>query len=188
MVRLISYFYLASVALFASSSSEARQWKTTPLAEAQDYAVIIDSRPVSNEQVILLWLSPQIIPDSTPNVQLVKDLLNKYLVIGVVDAALHTDGTIAFSQIDPPAMSFSTQGSNSPSLVPAIAQSSLPPTMLGAMTGMQAVFTQSLGKFGSGIKWFYFDGSAVDTCKAGRLSIPAASETYTYDLPLPNCP
>jgi hypothetical protein len=37
------------------------------------------------------------------------------------------------------------------------------------------------------MKLFVFDGAGIDSCSKGRLSIPLADETYTWDTPFPSC-
>jgi hypothetical protein len=40
---------------------------------------------------------------------------------------------------------------------------------------------------GKGMRMFVFEGGAIDACKKGQLSVPLASETYTWDTPFPGC-
>jgi hypothetical protein len=55
------------------------------------------------------------------------------------------------------------------------------------ITGMEAVFRQSLGAMGSGMKTFLFNGEGIDSCKKGQLAVQFAGETYTWDTPFPGC-
>jgi hypothetical protein len=52
---------------------------------------------------------------------------------------------------------------------------------------MEAMFRQSLGTFGQGMKVFVFDAAGVTSCKPGGLTVPFADETYTWQTPIPGC-
>jgi hypothetical protein len=75
---------------------------------------------------------------------------------------------------------------NARALIP-LAKSDLPPVTVGMLTALESLFRQSAGAMGNGMKLFVFDGAGIDSCSKGRLSIPLADETYTWDTPFPSC-
>ena len=63
-----------------------------------------------------------------------------------------------------------------------------PAAVTQAINTLQALARQSLGPLGTGVRWFAFEGSMIHSCTPGKLSVPFAGETYTYDTPIPGCP
>ena len=75
---------------------------------------------------------------------------------------------------------------NGKALTP-VARNDLPPTNTAMLAALEAMFRQSIGAMGKGMKMFVFEGGNIDSCKKGQLSVPLASETYTWDTPFPGC-
>jgi len=109
--------------------------------------------------------------------------ISVYVVIGVAHAHTAKDGTISFDRTT--TLDAANAEGNKLTLLDA---STMPPTFVGAMATMQSVFNRALGQFGQGVQWFAFDGSPMQACTKGRLSIPFAGEKYTFDTPVPGCP
>ena len=168
---------LASVVLIMLFSTVclARPWKQTPDGLALDYSQIVDQR--DHETVLIWWLTPPSIkpPDTTGTI-------DKYVLIGVIDAHYDDLGNITFQPAE--TLQISANGKPLKLLTPA----TTPPTVAGVLTVMQSMLTGSLGKMGQGVRWFVFDGGSFHACGSGQLSVPYANETYTYDAPIPGCP
>jgi hypothetical protein len=169
-----------AVGLLAPAAG-AREWRRTPDSMARDYALIVDARS-THDLVLVFWFVPQMIPDG-PGAEAARRLLQQYVVVGVVHA--HTADTGAMTFEDVPAAVMTLQSGEVPARVQGDA---LPPAAAGLATALQAVFRQSLGNLGQGMRWFYFDGAAVDSCGKGRTTLAVLDENYTYDMPIPGCP
>lgn len=159
----------------------ARQWRTTPQAEAQEYAAITDQRG-PGEVVVLLWISPQLLFENAASQQ-AREVLSKYLVLGIAHADTGTDGSPSFRKVPRVAI----EPNNAP-LRESLDEAVLPPVVLGAITSFQAVVQQMLGPFGRGIRWFVFDGADVPSCGRGGFAVPYDGVRYTYETPIPGCP
>src|SRR5215470_18557762 len=75
-----------------TSPAAARQWKATPKALALDYAQIIDHRS-TRDSVVIWWLVPPMLEHASVEAQ---ELLDKYVIIGVVRAHSQIGGTMSF--------------------------------------------------------------------------------------------
>ena len=175
---------LAAVLLASVASMPAlcRSWKPTPSALARDYVTINDARPDS-EIILLMWFVPELVPPEAPNAATVKALLDKYLIMMVVHAKLDKV-TAKFSFEDVNTLQAEDRSGKPLTLITG---DELPPTARGAVTIMEALFRQSLGAFGQGMKVFVFDAAGVTSCKPGGLAVPFAGETYTWQTPIPGC-
>ena len=171
---LLAFFSMASAAY-------CRSWSKNPVSLAQDYAVINDNRG-NGEIVLLMWLAPPIVPTS-PATEMGRELLDKYIVLGVVHAHFAKDGTTTFDSID---RLEARDGDGHP--LTALSMGTMPPAIVGALAALQTAFGRSLGLLGKGTQWFVFNSGDVHPCSHGRLSVPFANEIYTYDTPIPGCP
>ena len=172
-------FALLSLAVFllSSSSAGARMWKPSATVVAQDYAQIIDDR--SNDDIVIVWwLLPQMFPDKAA-----RDLVRKNVIFGVLRARVSSDVIFSFAEVD----HLEVKRSDGTSLTP-LSGDQIPPTVAGTLAALEAGFRQGLGAMGRGIHWFVFDGTDVDSCAKGGLSVPFAGEVYTYETPVPGCP
>jgi hypothetical protein len=170
---------LAALALLGAPG-QARQWSRNPISQAQDYAVISDNRG-GGDLVLVIWLAPPVIP-ATPQSQAARDLLDKYVMIGVTHAHTQPDGSMSFDAVH----ELDAKGADGKALV-ALDTHTLPPAMVGAMSAMQTAFARSLGALGQGTHWFAFEAGSVHACGKGGLTVPFAGENYTYTTPMPNC-
>jgi hypothetical protein len=184
LIRHLAPILAAAVTLASLETAPAiaRQWKATPEAIARDYATINDTRP-GGELVLLMWFVPQMIPPSSPGAEVATTMLRKYVVVMAVHGHLDR-ATLNASFEDIIALQASDQ--NGRALTP-IAKNDLPPASVALLTAMEALFRQSAGALGNGMKLFVFDGAGIDSCSKGRLLIPLADETYTWDTPFPSC-
>lgn len=158
------------------SPAAARPWKSTPAMLAQDYSQIIDSRP--NHQLIMLWWIPSAMEQSNE----AKDVLDKYVVVGIVDAQVSDLGIFTFNPVQ--TLSASVDGKPLHLLTAA----DTPPAVAGFLTIMQTGMSRAAGQIGAGLHWFAFSAGTFRACGSGELSIPYAGEVYTYDAPIPGCP
>jgi len=167
----------------ALSPASSRDWKATPEAIAMNYATIQDNRG-KGELVVLIWFVPQMAAPGSNGAGIVSAMLDKYVVITVVHGRLvPATGGMSFDDIA--TLAANDQDDNPLTLVP---KDSLPPVNIAMLASLEALFRQSLGPMGSGMKTFIFDTGALHSCKKGRLSVPFAGETYTWDTPIPGCP
>jgi hypothetical protein len=161
-----------------TAPTTARQWKATPEAITRDYATINDTRP-GGELFLLLWFVPQMISPNSPGAEAATTMLRKYVVVMAVHGHLDRP-TLKLSFEDITALQASDESGRA--LTP-VAKDDLPPVSIAMLTAMEA----SAGAMGNGMKLFVFDGAGIDSCSKGRLSIPFANETYTWDTPFPGC-
>jgi hypothetical protein len=173
---------LATTAVLLSSPASSRQWKATPEALARDYGQIVDSRGVG-EIIVLSWMVPQGIPMQNPGAPVMRDMLQHYVLVLAVHSQFDkTTGAVSFK--DGEEISLKDQAGKP--LTP-VARETLPPTNIAMITAMEAVFKQSLGQMGAGMKAYLFNAAGADACKKGQLAAQFAGETYTWDTPFPGC-
>jgi hypothetical protein len=177
-VLLISGALLASVSVIAPADS--RSWSKNPISLAQDYMVITDNRG-NGDLVIIMWLAAPAMSASPAGAE-AKDLLDKYVVLGVVHAHAAKDGTMTFDSADK-----LEPRDGAGHRLTALNTDTMPPAIVGALAILQSGFARTLGQLGTGIKWFAFDSNNLRACGHGRLLVPFAKETYTYDMPIPGC-
>jgi len=173
----------AALSVVAVSTASSRNWKATPDAIARDYATINDARP-GGELVLLMWFVPTMVrPDMSGAPNLIA-MLQKYVVVMAVHGHLDkASGTFSFDDID--TLEARDRAGNALNL---LSRSDMPPAPTAVLVAVEAMFRQSLGAMGKGMKMFVFDAGDVDSCKKGGMSIPFAAETYTWDTPFPSCP
>lgn len=173
----------AALSAIGFSTASARIWKATPEAIARDYATINDTRP-DGKLVMLMWFVPTMVRPDTPGAATLTAVLQKYVVIMAVHGQLNkTMGSLSFDDV----ATLEAKDQSNKALA-AVARKDLPPTTIGVLTVLETFFRQSLGAMGKGMKMFVFDSGSVDACKRGKLSVPLAGETYTWDTPIPGCP
>lgn len=162
--------------------ASSRQWRTTPEALTRDYAAINDTRP-NGELILLMWMVPGMAPATGPGSEIASSTLRKYVVIVAVHGRLDkTTGVVSFDDIAEP----DVKNQDGKSLKP-IERADLPPASIAVLTAMEAVFRQSLGPMGKGMKTLIYEAGDIDSCGKGRLSVPFANETYTWDTPFAAC-
>jgi hypothetical protein len=161
------------------SPASARFWKPTGIQLADDYASITHSRN-SFETVMIRWWAPPMVMPGTP----LAALLGKYILIAIVHFHINPPGgTMSFDSTDTLEARDSTDQP-----LRLLPRSELPPATIGLLSGLETYFRQSLGRLGEGTKFFVFDADAVHACEKGKLSVPYAGETYTWETPFPGCP
>lgn len=156
--------------------ARSREWKPTPTVEARDYAIISDTRKPGDLRMIF-WMAPPLLPNGK-----MQQLLEDYVIIGVVHARGSAGGTFTFDTID---TLQPTDGDAKP--LRLLSGDEIPPVVNATVTMMESVFGQSFGAFGKGFHWFVFAAGGLHACKAGGLSIPFVDEVYTYQTPIPGC-
>lgn len=174
---LVVFSALACV-LFASSPAGARPWKTTPQGLAQDYAQILDIRD-QGEVVMVVWMSPPML-GAPPQAQ---QLLDKYIVIGVVHGRMGPGGSMLFDVID----TLEAKDGNGTALK-LLEGDKQPDDISQFVLAMGGTMKQAIGAMGQGMRFFVFENGGVHSCAKGKLAIPYAGEVYTYDTPIPGCP
>jgi hypothetical protein len=173
-------FIALAVYLSTAASLQSRPWpRNTP--NAADYLVINDNRG-SGDIVLVFWLASPLIPASSGN-QSARDLLDKYVVIGVVHAHATKEAKVIFDRAGVPEVT----GSKSERLQ-LLDMETMSPAIVGSLATVKTVFSQSLGEFGKGIQWFVFANGSVNPCSNGGLAVQFENEKYTYVTPVPGCP
>ena len=82
-----------------ASPALSRQWKVTPEALTRDYAGINDQRP-NGELVLAMWFVPQLVPANSPGADIVKAMLEKYVLIVVAHGRLQSaTGRMSFETL-----------------------------------------------------------------------------------------
>lgn len=170
------------LAMSVSTATWSRQWKTTPDALARDYGTINDTRE-NGEIVMLMWFVPKVVQPGAVNAGMVVSMLEKYVVLMVLHGRIDKQtGSMSFEEIE----NLEPRDQNGKPLA-AVERGVLPPTNVAMLAMLETAFRQSLGPAGKGMKLFVFEGNGVSSCGNGRLSVPLANETYTWDTPFPGC-
>jgi len=107
----------------------------------------------------------------------------RYVVIGIADGRPAPTGAMGFENIADLKVMDQTGRT-----LASLSANATPPDVAQTTSTLQMLARQSLGAIGQGMHWFVFDGNTIHSCDAGKLSIPYAGETYTYDTPIPGCP
>jgi hypothetical protein len=176
--RCCSTLLLGLTALGMTSwSSLSRPWKPTPTQMASDYAQIFDNR--NKEIVFLRWWAPPTAQSGTTFAEIVE----KYVLISVGHGHVNQpQGSMSFDSTD----TLEARDSEGKPLV-LIPKKDQPPTLIGAVSAMEATLRQSFGRLGDGVQFFVFNAGTVRACQKGKLSVLYANETYTWDTPFPGC-
>jgi hypothetical protein len=172
---------LVAFAVFLSTpaSLQSRQWRNTP--SASDYLSINDNRG-NGEIVMVLWLASPLIPVASGK-QAARDLLDKYVVLGIVHAHVSKEATFTFDRVGVPQVT-----GNKNEKLQLLDMESMSPAIVGGLTAVKVAFGRSLGEFGKGVQWFVFANGSVNTCSNGGISVQVENEKYTYVTPGPGCP
>ena len=179
VVRRAGCVSLAVLALLSTAS--ARQWNPDSRGSALDYTQILHAK-TGGEIVVVWWVVPEAFPGDS-NTQVLKDVLGRYVVIGVANGRPTPNGAMGFS----PILDLKVSDESGRQLSP-LPSNITPPELSQAMGAVQGIARQSLGAIGQGMRFFTFDGSTIHSCMAGKLTVPFGGETYTYDTPIPGCP
>jgi hypothetical protein len=178
---LASAACLSLAALALLSPALARQWNPDARGSALDYTQILHAK-AGGEIVVVWWVVPDAFPNDS-NSQVLKDVLGRYVVIGIANGRPTPNGGMGFSPILDLKISDQSGRQLSP-LPPNVT----PPELAQAMGAVQGIARQSLGAIGQGMRFFVYDGSSIHSCMPGKLTVPFGGETYTYDTPIPGCP
>jgi hypothetical protein len=132
---------------------------------------------------MLMWFAPPIVRSDTSGAATTKALLEKYVVMMVLHGQLDkTTGVLSFDDI----AALEAKDQNGRPLN-RIASADLTPTTSALLAAMETMLRQSLGALGKGIRVFVFDAGAVKSCEKGKISVPFAGDTYTWQTPIPGC-
>jgi hypothetical protein len=169
---------LAVVALSVTflMPAEARPWKPSPQALAQDYLQIQHVRP-NGEIILVFWFAPPMAGDQKQ----VRGILDKYIIVSVVHGRAGPGGAVLFDEI--PTLE-AKDGSGNP--LKLVANQDLPPDVAQGVEMISNTMKQTIGATGQGMRFFVFQGD-VHACSPGKLVIPYAGEEYSYDAPVPGC-
>jgi hypothetical protein len=168
------------VLLLTTAALQSRPWpRNTP--NAADYLVINDNRG-GGDFVLVFWLASPLIPPSATS-QAARDMLDKYVVVGVVHAHTTKEATFTFDRASAPQVT----GSKSEPLQ-LLDLAAMSPALVGSLATVKAAFSQSLGQFGKGVEWYVFATGSVSPCSNGSMAVQFENEKYTYNTPVPGCP
>jgi hypothetical protein len=152
----------------------ARQWNPDTRGAAAEYTQIIHAKP-NGEFVFLWWAVPEAFPNDA-NTQVLKDVLSRYVFVGIAHGRNNGTG-LSFDNI--PDLRIADAMGRQMSPIPANSAPEVTQT-LNALQALQSPMRQ-------GMHWFVFEGSSTHSCTPGKLSVPFAGETYTFDTPIPGC-
>ncbi|MCP5371418.1 MAG: hypothetical protein H6907_06745 [Hyphomicrobiales bacterium] len=169
-----------ALALAAIPTGQARPWKPSPEALAQDYLMLSHKRSTA-ESVQVLWVAPPMLPRNDQS-NTAREVLEDYILLAVIHANTQSTGMMDFV----PVANLTLRTLDGTVLQP-LDRESLPPTTAGILTVFEQVFTRNLGPLGRGTHWFVFDGKAVPSCGKGGFVVPYAGEEYLYETPVPGC-
>ena len=172
-IRRLFYLTMLAGVISAGGLSDAssRSWKATPSAIARDYATINDTRP-GGEFILLMWFVPPMVQPSATGAPVLSATLQKYVVMMAVHGHLDkTTGSISFEDIN--TLEARDQSDKPLTL---LARSDLPPATTGMLSAVEAMFRQSFGAMGNGMKMFVFQAEGTNACQKGHLSVPLAGE------------
>ena len=173
-------FIVFMVLLSTVASLQSRPWPRNK-PNAADYLVINDNRG-NGDFVLVFWLASPLIPPSATN-QSARDMLDKYVVVGVVHAHTTKEATFTFDRAGAPAVT----GSKSEPLQ-LLDMTTMSPAIVGSLATVKTAFSQSLGEFGKGVQWYVFANGSVNPCSNGGMAVQFENEKYTYTAPVPGCP
>jgi len=178
--RRAKLFLTAFIVLSLTTSSlQSRPWPRNK-PNAADYLVINDNRG-NGDFVLVIWLASPLIPATATN-QSARDLLDKYVVVGVVHAHTTKEATFTFDRAGAPEVT----GSKSEPLQ-LLDMTGMSPALVGSLATVKAAFSQSLGQFGKGVEWYVFAPGSVNPCSNGSMAVQFENEKYTYTTPVPGC-
>ena len=163
-----------------TNSVAARQWNPDAHASAFDYSQISHVKP-SGEIVLLWWVVPEIFTPNANNRSLL-DVLSRYVVIGAAHGRPGANGALSFENL--PMLQIMDQNARTFSPLP---DNGLPPDVTQAIANLQGLSAGQLGPIAQGMRWFVYQADSIRSCSPGRLAVPLAGETYTYDTPIPGC-
>lgn len=160
---------------------DARQWRMTPSARAQEYSQIIDQRS-TGEMVIVWWVAPEVLEDSSPGTKKARSILRQYMLVGVAHTQVSALGQFTFQT----PRGLRVRPSNATARLP-LDKTTLPPAVAGVVSVLESTFSQAMGQFGRGVHWYVFDGKGIGSCRKGAFWIAYAGEQYSYATPIPGC-
>ena len=167
---------LALVLPGVATPAAARLWKPTPEQLAQDY-VTINHNKGADGRVVIAWMASPLLPSPV-----VKQLLDKYVVLSIAHTRPGPDGTLTWDDIQ----GVQLIDGNGQALK-EVPTDSMPPTLVGLIASSDATMRQSTqGK--SKVYWSVWEAGAVNACVRGKLVVSYQGEAYSYDTPLPGCP
>jgi hypothetical protein len=169
----------AILLLLSVLPASGRSWKPQGAALAQDYSVIVDTRP-NQELVEIFWMTWPMAPASA---QVLRPLMDRYVIVGVSHGRPDVGGKLIFEK-DESAEAAGLDGTP----LKELSDTSYPPAVAGVVAGLGNFMRQSIGAMGEGTKFMVFDSGSVRACEKGRLTVRYAGETYVYDTPIPGCP
>jgi len=173
-------FMALAVFLSTAASLQSRPWpRNAP--NPGDYLIINDNRG-NGDIVLVFWLASPLIPVSAGQ-QAARDMLDKYVVIGVVHAHASKEATMRFDHAAPPEVT----GAKNERLQ-LLDMDGMSPAIVGTLATVKVAFSQALGEFGKGIQWFVFANGSVNPCENGGMAVQFEKEKYTYVTPVPGCP
>lgn len=182
MGRGFRVFFLAAalIGLGFVEPSLARQWKPTPLQQAQDY-LQIEHNISETEGVIVIWLAPQFFGEDAMDPAM-QQVFDQYTMVSIIHFAVNEIGQ--FQAIEPVGVTVELPDTEPLQPLPA---NEIPPLVSSILHFLETSLAGGLGAMGQNIKTFVYDGASVDSCRPGKLWIAYLEERYEYDTPVPGC-
>jgi hypothetical protein len=181
LLKRAKWIFIAFAIFFSIALPlQSRPWPRNAPNPA-DYLIINDNRG-NGDIVLVFWLASPLIPASAGQ-QAARDLLDKYVVIGVVHAHTSKEATFRFDRAGAPEV-IGTKNER----LQLLDLDTVSPAIVGTLATVKTAFSQSLGEFGKGIQWFVFANGLVNPCSNGAMAVQFENEKYTYVTPVLGCP
>ena len=175
-----SLYVALGLVVMVSGSAGARQWNTTPVNLAIDYAQIIDQR-AEGEFVMLTWLPPEMLEDEA-EFRTARAVLSEYFVITAVRTKVSPSGQYTFPNTEAVVL----LSENNRKLV-ATPETELPPSASEVINTLGSMMALGLGPMGEGMKLFVFKDTGINSCGDGEFWVLFADEKYDCQTPIPGC-
>ncbi|MFQ5990536.1 MAG: hypothetical protein ACE5K9_11540 [Candidatus Methylomirabilales bacterium] len=185
--HVVATFLILALLYSVPEGADARQWRMTPSAQAQEYSQIIDQR-ANNEVVLVWWVAPEVIEDDSPGTEEARAILRQYMLVGVAHAQISPLGQFKFQRPRGLRVQLPDASGKRPMKGKRpMSKKSLPPAVAGVVSVLETTFSQAMGEFGRGVHWYVFDGRDISSCGNGAFWITYAGEQYSYKTPIPGC-
>ncbi len=181
--------------LFVLSSTVQADLKSVDL---NDFMAETQKMSESHDSMKMVWWLPteywEIVGENDPAmtdaiIKDVTDLVQKYLVVAVVDGVISPFGSISYESAEKIRTGVSLKDSEGTVYFP-LADTELDPDLKILFQSMKPVFEAMLGEMGSNFHFFAFENKSIkgqslaQATEKGGFSLGFSGETFEWSLPL----
>jgi len=130
---------------------------------------------------MIMWLVPEAIKNIASEPFL--SALRQYVVITIAHLKVSDRAEITFKI--PEGVVIQTGDSNERQTIP---ETELSPFITDLMAKMRSEFLKGFGLMGQNMRWYFFDGDGIESCKNGGFWVGYGGVRYEYETPIPGCP